>query len=427
MIAALLLLMLQPPDTLTVTAAELLQRASEAPAMQAALDRVQASDARVRQAGLLPNPSLSGNVENLGRQEELTGVSGWGGSEGQFLVGTRIRLGGDGAAARRVAEAGADGARAGARRTEAELRLQVVEAVALLQRDDALVEIAREEARGVARLEEAVRLQTELGRASEGEAARLALARTSAEVEVARMEAQQGVSRSELLRLVGLPQETLLSIALPPCPTADPAGTPPVASPPELEEAAARVRRWEAGRRELGALAIPDLLPEVGVRRMGGVEALYLGLSVELPLFDRNQGAREAARLEARAAEAEMQEVERRLDAQHSAALQALQALEAAGSRFDEAWIRALDQAVEASEARYTLGEGTLTELLDGRRARLQALADREYWRAEWLVWRGRVARTVGRPITEDILCAPAWHPAGPDGSPGTAGEEILP
>jgi uncharacterized membrane protein YccC len=122
-----------------------------------------------------------------------------------------------------------------------------------------------------------------------------------------------------------------------------------------------------------------------------------------------------------------MQEVERRLDAQHTAALRALQALEAAGSRFDEAWIRALDQAVEASEARYTLGEGTLTELLDGRRARLQALADREYWRAEWLVWRGRVARTAGRPITEDILCAPAWHPAGPDGNPGTAGEEILP
>jgi len=427
MIAALLLLMLQPPDTLTVTAGELLQRASEAPAMQAALERVQASEARVRQAGLLPNPTFSGNVENLGRQEELTGVSGWGGSEGQFLVGTRIRLGGDGTAARQVEEAGADGARAAARRTEAELRMQAVEAVALFQRDEALVEFAREEARGVARLEEAIRLQAELGRASEGEAARLALARTSAEVEVARMEAQWAVSRSELLRRVGLPQETLLTITLPSCPTADPTATPAAGSPPELEEAAARVRGWEAGRRELGALAIPDLLPEVGVRRMGGVEALYLGLSVELPLFDRNQGAREAARLEATAAEAEMQEVERRLDAQHSAALQALRALEVAGSRFDQGWIRALDRAVEATEARYTLGEGSLTELLDGRRARLQALADREYWRAEWLVWRAREARTAGRPITEDILCTPASQPGGADGTDRTDGQEILP
>lgn len=424
MIAALLLLMLQPPDTVTVTVGELLQRVSEAPAMQAALDRVQASEARVRQAGRLPNPTLSGNVENLGRQEELTGLTGWAGSEGQLLLGTRIRLGGDGGAARRVEEVGADAAGAAARRTEADLRVQVVEAVARLRRDEALVEFARQEAAGMARLEEAVRLQAALGRASEGEAARLALARTSAEVDVARGEVQQAVSRSELLRLVGLPPESVVSISLAPC---TPGETAAPGRPPELDEAEARVRGWEAIRRELGARAIPDLLPEVGLRRMGGVEALYLGLSMELPLFDRNRGAREAARLEARAAGAELEGLERRLAAEQTAALQALQALEAAGSRFDEAWARALDRAVEATEARYTLGEGTLTELLDGRRARLQALSDQENWRAEWLAWRAQVARTAGRPITERLLCTPGPESPGDGGSPLLDGTELIP
>lgn len=424
MIAALLLLMLQPPDTVRITAGELLQRASDAPAMQAALDRVRASEARVRQAGLLPNPTISGNVENLGRQEEITGLTGWAVSEGQFVLGARIRLGGDGAAARRVEEAALDGARAAARGTELELRVQGVEALALLLRDEALVEFAREEARGMARLEEAVRLQAEMGRASEGEAARLALARTSAEVEVARREAQQAGSRSELLRLAGLPPDTPLVVTLPACTALD---TATAQRPPELQEAEARVREWEAIRREWGARGVPDLLPEAGLRRTGGIDALYLGLSLELPLFDRNQGAREAARLEAMASEADLEGLERRLAAEHAAAVAAFQALEAAGSRFDEAWARALDRAVEAAEARYDLGEGSLTELLDGRRARLQALSDREDWRAEWLVWRARVARTAGRPITEDILCAPATYPGDADGGTGLAREEVRP
>lgn len=424
MMAAALLLMLQPPDTLAMTPGELFRRAAEAPEIRAAQERVQASEARVRQAGLIPNPTLSGNVENLARQEELTGESGWAGSEGQLLLGSRIRLGGDGSAARRVEEAGAQGARAAVLRTEADLGVWVVEAVAEVLRDGALVELARQEAEGIARLEEVVRLQAELGRASEGEAARLALARTSAGVTVARMEARRAVSRAEILRLTGLPPERPLSITLPSCtPLAPPAG----ARPPELEEAEARVRGWEATGAELRARAIPDLLPEAGLRRMGGVEALYLGLSVELPLFDRNQGAREAARREAMAAEAELEGLERRLAAEHAAAVDALLALETAGSRFDERWARALDRTTEAAEARYTLGEGTLTELLDGRRARLQALSDREDWRAEWLAWRARAARSAGQPITEHILCDPVPQPDGADGIAGVPGEEIHP
>ncbi|NNF29266.1 MAG: TolC family protein, partial [Gemmatimonadetes bacterium] len=87
------------------------------------------------------------------------------------------------------------------------------------------------------------------------------------------------------------------------------------------------------------------------------------------------------------------------------AAREGMVALESGGAVFDEDWFNALDRAVTAAEARYELGEGTLFELLDSRRARLQALDDYHAWLAEWWAARARLARLEGRAVDADLIC----------------------
>ena len=71
----------------------------------------------------------------------------------------------------------------------------------------------------------------------------------------------------------------------------------------------------------------------------------------------------------------------------------------------DADWFAALDQTVTAAEARFELGEGTLFELLDHRRARLQALDDYALWLSEWWNARAQALRLRGGTPDASLLC----------------------
>jgi outer membrane protein TolC len=150
---------------------------------------------------------------------------------------------------------------------------------------------------------------------------------------------------------------------------------------------------------------MPDFAPQVGVRRSGGQTGLYVGLATLLPFFDRGSARIDAALAEERAALADQRDIEERWSAARAGARGVLDALGEAGRSFDEGWFESLALAVESAEARYRLGEGTLYELLDSRRARLQALDDYHEWQAEW--WRARLEldRLEGRPVSAATLC----------------------
>jgi hypothetical protein len=110
--------------------------------------------------------------------------------------------------------------------------------------------------------------------------------------------------------------------------------------------------------------------------------------------------------MEVGAMEEEAQALRQSLEALLAASLRSLTAVEDAGMRFTAQWRGSLERTVESAEARYRLGEGTLTELLDSRKARLAALGDFERWRAEQLSWRARVARFSGAPMDPGSLCS---------------------
>lgn len=401
----LLMLLPQPADTVELSADQVLTRVLEtSPRVESARQRTLSGRARAGQARAWTNPALSVSVENVGAAEPVTGLPSPEGLEGQAVLGFRLPIGGDRGAAIRQADAQAMAWEAEAARTSGEVLLDVVAAAAASERDRTVAELAGEEARTLGRLAEALTAQAEEGRASEGEAARVRLEASLAEGTAAEARAAASAASTELARLLGYAPEQEVVVRGGAC--RQPLGVPPALAADvavvRAREAAARagVQRARAGR-------IPDLEPQVGFRRAAGTEALFLGLGFQLPLFDRSGRAVEAAAAELAAARADRRAVEDEVAARRLAAFRSLEVLEAAGSRFRAGWADDLARVVEATEARYDLGEGTLVELLDGRRARFEAMTARERWRAAWRLEHARLLRFSGAEPAPAFFCDP--------------------
>jgi cobalt-zinc-cadmium efflux system outer membrane protein len=267
---------------------------------------------------------------------------------------------------------------------------------------------------------EALALQADAGRASEGDAARARLAAGMAATRLGRREGRLAVSSAELARRLGYPAETVLRLAPSVCSvpaSSVTTGAPEAAGeprPPELRVADARVEAARGATDVARGIRLPDFQPQVGIRRTGGNSGLYLGLATHLPLFDRGSARIGASVAEEIAAEADRRDAEQRWAAALAGAQGTVAALARAGATFDEGWFAAVDRTVEAAEARFRLGEGTLFELLDSRRARIQALEDFHTWQAEWWQAQAEVERLRGRAAPASIVCThPLANPGG--------------
>ena len=151
--------------------------------------------------------------------------------------------------------------------------------------------------------------------------------------------------------------------------------------------------------------AIPDVTVGAGVRRFseaGGDTAFVLGLSVPLPIFDRNQGNILRAGAELSRAEADAERGRLYLDA----------ALADAERRLDQAWraaellrrtiLPAAQEAAGFAREGYAAGKFSLLEVLDAQRtlsdAREQlngALLEVQQVRADIARLRGRAAAPI--------------------------------
>jgi outer membrane protein TolC len=408
-----LALLQAPADTVTLEVDLALERGLEvAPALEAATQRLQAATRRAEQATPWPNPLLSVLVENLGQSETFTGIPGARGLEGQAVLTAPLPIGKERSGALRLARAEASIADAATDATSLRTRGEILQAIGVLVRDQMLASTARDEAVTLEQVADALALQAEAGRTSDGDAARARLAAGMAATRLGRRESMLAVSSAELARRLGYSADTVLRLSPPVC-------TAPASSlvegavaedgrAPELRVADARVEAARGATDVARGVRLPDFAPQVGVRRSGGNTGLYVGLATFLPLFDRGSARVGASVAEEAAAEADRRDAEQRWAAALAGAEGTVGALARAGATFDAGWFAALERTVEAADARYRLGEGTLFELLDSRRARLQALEDFHAWQAEWWHAQAEVERLRGRAAPASIVCT---HP----------------
>ncbi|MBS3962788.1 MAG: TolC family protein [Sandarakinorhabdus sp.] len=325
--------------------AQLLARLDQTPAAAEASALEDAAEARVRQARVRPNPTVALEAENVLGSGPF---SGFGGADTTLSVSQNLELFG-----RRGARI--DAARADARAATLRRDLAVVDAAGRLALAYAEAEAAQ---RRAALADETLTLTLADTRAAlvlveEGREPLLRGIQGESEAAAARASADEATAERDAAFA------RLTAVALLPAPvTSVPASLldqtpvsarttvdgPPTVRVAEAERAAAE-RRIAVERTR----SRPDITASVGVRRFEAEDAnaFVFGLSVPLPLFDRNRGSIDAARAEFRAADARLAGA--RQDAQADrAAAQAR--LSASVSR-----VRAADAGVSSAEEAYRL------------------------------------------------------------------------
>lgn len=358
------------PSSLTLQQA-LEEATARSPAIIAARAEVQAAEARIRQAGFRSNPELSVEVENFLGTGELSGFRG---TETTVAVNQRLDLGG-----RRQARVGA----ARAELTAAQLRLAIARAdlAQQVREQFARAVTARERLQLAQENEELARelariagILVDAGREPPLRAlrARSAAAQAAAELEAAR--AEEAASRGLLASLFGVssPPEAVVGALLDLQPrTIDPEQSLEIRlAEAERLVAEADLRQEQVARR---------LDPAVGlgvrhVRETGDV-ALVGGVSMPLPVFNRNQGNIAAARSNVRAAEARRASAAASVRVRGQNAIANVAAAEARVEALERAAIPEAAEALRLTQRSYQEGRASLLELLDAQEAYRNAQA----------------------------------------------------
>lgn len=290
------------------------------PGLGAVVMEVHAAEARTRQAALYPNPEIGTEVENFAGSGPFSGI---GGVETTVAISQPLLLGGKRGKAIRRAALQSDLATWEVARRRLDVRAEVHNAFNMLliaQEDvvlkEELVELAE-------RLLETTEQRVQAGKVSAAETARarVIVAQNRIALEQARraksdartrlvaawggVKASFGKVQGDHTTLFELPPEDSLRIRL--------------EGNPDLGRFETAIRDRRAAIDVEDAMAIPDPTVSGGVRRLeeSGDVAFLVGLSIPLPLSDRNQGNRQAARHDLtrvkREAEAVRIDLERRL------------------------------------------------------------------------------------------------------------------
>jgi len=290
---------------------------------------IRVREARALQAGLRPNPEVALEVENVGGSGDFTGTDQ---PETTLALGQLIELGGKRTKRRRVAElyatlAGWDYevsrvevsarvARAFAELLAAQERLHLTDELRDLA-NKSLESIAQHVEAGAAAAVERIRAEVTL--------ATQALEWRSAEAELAAARARLAATWGGRKALYDEAEGDLFAVAAPP---ARQEIIERLDANPELARWVQEIELREAVVELEDAQRIADPVAGVGVRRLeeSNDTVLVFGVSMPLQVFDRNQGARLAARRELAKARHERRAAEVNVQAALEVAIQELAA-----------------------------------------------------------------------------------------------------
>jgi cobalt-zinc-cadmium efflux system outer membrane protein len=362
----------QNPSAPELTLAQALARAGERhPGLAAQGYQERAADALIEQAGLRPNPTLQLETENFFGTGALQGVRR---SETTVQASQTFERGGKRekrvAVARRERETAAS--ELAVRRAEilGATATAFVHALAAQQR----LTLAAEPLRLAREIADTAERRMKAGAASLGESARGRLAIASAQAELARAQSELQVSRARLAAMWGGSAAEISALS----------GTlqEPDALPLESEFAAklgghprlAHQKAIIASRRAALELeqshATQDLTVGGGVRflREGSDAGFVAGVSMPLPVRNKNQGNIRAARETLGGAEQVLRAIENELRTSLASAWQELAAAHAAVQTLRRDALPATEDAHALVRRAYAEGQLPLIDVLDAQR-----------------------------------------------------------
>lgn len=381
------------------------------PELSSAVWEVRAREAAALQAGLLPNPELAFEMANVAGQNEFQGVDA---AETTLQLSQLIELGGDRKKRRQAASleqelAGWDyetrkldlltgAAQAFYRVLAAQERLKLAEELTRLAQEVRRTAGARVEAGKVAPVEE-IRAQVSLS------SARIEEDQASRELQAARRalgafwrdaDAAFSTAVGDLRALESFPPAEGLPGLL--------------AQNPDLARWETELAQREAALGLEKARRIPDLTVGLGVRNFqeSDANALVLGVSVPLPLFDRNQGGIRAAAAGVSRAREEREAARLRAGAALAESWHGLAAAHAAATTLEKEILPAAHEAFESARYGYQQGKFGFLEVLDAQRTLFEVRRQHIDTLVDYHSRRAEVERLLGRSLADQN---PTNHP----------------
>lgn len=339
------------------------------PELAAAAREIGIAEGERMQAGLIPNPELAWEIEDTRRDSSTTTVT----------LSQPLELGGKRGARIAVAGAGQAIARLDLERQRNGLRADVVQAYHAALRAQTAVELAQQSQALTERGLRVVQGRVSAGQSSPVEATRAQVQLAQANAEQRRAETQRTVAYQALARLTGSPLATFDQLSashLSPgqAPSADTL-LGQIEQTAEWRLAAAQVERGEASLGSEKALRIPNLTVSVGSQysREDRERVNMVGLSMPLPLFDRNQGNVLAAARRADQARDLRNAVELRLRSETRSAVDQWRTAMQEVQAYDRTILPAAQQAVDTATRGFEMGKFAFLDVLDAQRTLIDA------------------------------------------------------
>lgn len=383
------------------------------PALVAFAWESRALEARIVQAGRRPNPTLDVLIEDLGTSrllgsERIQPVQ----PQTTLQLSQIIELGGKRTARQRLAALNRDLAEWDYETARINVLTDVSRAFTDVLAAQETVALTDQTTRLVTQVQENVAARVAAGVVSPIEETRANVALAAVRTEAARARRALEASRTRLALLWGSPTPSFPSVVgdL----KADPPPLPAVGSLAAILDQSPELARWamEVSQRE-AALALErsrrvvDVAVSAGYRRFTTIDnnAFIVGASMPLPLFNRNYGGIEEARLRLAKVHEERRAAEARVAAGLADAYAALATAHDEIAILRTAVLPGAQQTFDAVTEGYRLGRFSFLDVLDAQRTLISAGS--QYLRALSDYYKA-VA------IVERLIGAPLPAPAGP-------------
>jgi cobalt-zinc-cadmium efflux system outer membrane protein len=374
------------------------------PQLAARSYEVRAREAAVLQAGRWPNPVLSTEVEDVFGNGELSGV---GRSETTIQLGQLVELGGKRAARVRLASA---------RQRLAGFDYEAQRIAVFTRTVDAFVEVLAAQER-MRLADDALALARSVygvaerrvaaGLASPAEEIRAGVAVDTAAVEREHADHELENARTALAESWGgtearfdRAEGDLADVPAPP--ELDELGRRALASP-QLARWAAELERRDAELERARSRRIPDVTLAAGPRYMAGSDetSLVFGVSLPLPLWNRNGDAIAEARHRRARAARERRAAEVRVATAVRTARTSLRASTEEARMLEERVLPGIERALAVLRRGYERGRHSQLELLEAAQARLSAREQRLRALVEAHHAALRLERLTGAPLED--------------------------
>lgn len=361
--------------------AEALKRVhAVAPQRRAAQARIQAAAGAMRQAQRPPNPSLDVHQENLGAGSPVDQIL-----DVFATISQPVEIGGKRAARTAVAAAEVQVAQAIALQAQRTLTLETVRLYLAALQAHLSAQFLAKNREELQTLIAALTRRVEEGYAAEADLMKFHTEAARTDTRLVRTKLDFNRSVTALSMLLDLsPPLTGVHLIMPPTlepPRGDPAelARQAVEHQPEIMAAQAQLNRARQAVTLEKAKRLPDPALLVGYKRTGGADTLVTGVTVPLPVFDRNEGNIDRATAEEHAAAMDLAALRKQQLLTLEMLMQSAQELAEREQQIEQQMLQPAEIVRNAAYSSFHEGAANILQLVDAERVytetRQEALA----------------------------------------------------